>query len=1169
MMAKKPAERPASMTELISLLEACRADARAKAPGGEAPKSKPELMVFNEATLKRPALPRTDRDPAIFPRPTEAEGLAIDQDLNLEDLIMDVRSDPRPEPLPRSTKPMTSRSQPLKRPGKPTHVSRTPRTSGLIAAIASIAALIVGVTWFIMTRGVGPTKELNGNGGTVQTDPPDPGTNDQTGRSPDEPAKPFQDEFHTIFDGSSAAGWILSRDKSPLPRSAVQKDGLNPLQARSYLVVYHEKLSDFELDFDYKFEKGCNTGIFLRVSDLADPINTGIEVQIHDSTGHGLDDPGGFFDLVAPQTNAQNPAGQSNHMTVTAQGPEISVVLNGTRVSTIDLDEWTAPGKRPDGSDHKFKNVAIANLARIGYVGFQGVNGNCWFNNVRLRKLSPSGVSSPGTVVKKDTRRPTIAPAPAAEPYVETGRFVGHAQWVQSVQAFPDRKRLLSTSYDKTARLWDIPTGREIRRFWHPDVVLTASILPDGRRAITGCSDGSVRLWDLESGRLIRPLVRHGGIVRAVALSPDGTHALSGGDDKTLRILDVEKGGEFRQFEGISARISSIATSSDGRRVIAGGEGGVVYLGNTNTSDPVQLLPGHSDWVWTIAFAPDGRHAVSGAGDGRLIYWDLDHKRALRQAKLDDIHIAYLAFEADGHHVIFGAHKGAEMTQSTGVLGRWDIASDAPSQTLAAGRPHTGLALLSSDAIATADHDGVMRVWEPSAAIAKARQLAKTGKLAGALPEYDKAVANRPSDPRLLIERGRLLATLGQAEKAAADFENAANLAPESPQFFLDAPWWVAGPYPPDYSQAGALENATATDPSQPAPPLGNTTIRWHDIAPHQQGSVNFEELFKTEGVVVAYAMTVVYSARPREAVLLIGTDDTARIWLNGREVFLSKSSSAPDSNAILVTLHSGRNTFVAKVQDLVKGGHSFSVRFGESPADLARAYARAGKPKEVSEFFTKAMALDPDNFDRATLEQLGESMAQAERWKEAKTAFEKIYSLDPGNFGKQHALAKIYLALGEQQAYERLCTAAIARHGKTQDPKLANDLIWLAALMPNALRSYAEVVDIGSKLVKGRNPDPNSFNTFGAVLFRAGLYPSSLSYLKRSIDAKKGEGTAWDWVFRAMALHKARQPGDRDALARAKAIVEKFPPSWWQQRVELKALLNEAEEMLNTPSPR
>ncbi len=858
-------------------------------------------------------------------------------------------------------------------------------------------------------------------------------------------------------------------------------------------------------------------------------------------------------------------------MTITAQGPDISVVLNGSPVSTIHLDDWTVPGKRPDGSNlNKFKNVAVANLARIGYVGFQGVNGDCWFNHIRLRKLSPGGISRPGRIAENKRRPPASFPMPAAEPYVETARFIGHAHSsVECVRALPDGKRLLSTSSDKTARLWEIATGRELRRFWHPQGVFTAALLPDGRRAITGCGDGVVRLWDLESGTLIRNLVQHSGLVHSVAVSADGTHALSAGDDKTVRILDVARGGEVKQFEGASAPVMSVAISKDGRRVLAGCQNGLVYVGNTMTSDPLKSMTGHSNWIFGVAFAPDNGHAVSADADGRLIFWDLERRQAQHQVKLDS-RVRSMTPEPGGRRVIFGT----EQLDSpwVGSIGDWDVTTDGPARQLASegGYAHLGLALLPHDAIASADRDGLVHIWEPSASIAKARQLAKTGKRAVALPEYDRAVANRPSDPRLLIERGRLLATLGQADKAVADFENAASLAPESPQFFLDAPWWVAGPYPPDFNQAGPLESATATDPSQPAPPSGNTTVRWHEITPHQQGRVNFEELFKAEGIVVGYAMTVVYSARPREAVLLIGTDDTARIWLNGREVFLSKSSSDPDSSAILATLQSGRNTFVVKVKDLVKGGHSFSFRFGEdSPADLARAYAHAGKWREAAEYHAKAMALDPDICDRESLERWAESMAQAERWKEAKEAFDKIAALDPGNFDKQSALGKCFLALGDQPAFERLCTKAIAQHKKTQDRKLANRVIWLVALMPNAVHSYAEAVEIGNRLVKGRNPEPYHIGTFGGVLYRAGLYPSSLSYLKVSIDAQKGEGNPWDWVFTAMARHKSRQPGDREALSRAKAMFEKSPPTWWQHRIELKVLFNEAEELLKTPPPR
>ena len=51
-----------------------------------------------------------------------------------------------------------------------------------------------------------------------------------------------------------------------------------------------------------------------------------------------------------PRVNAQKPAGEWNHMTITARGPKIEVALNGETVSEIDLDQWTEPGKRPDGS---------------------------------------------------------------------------------------------------------------------------------------------------------------------------------------------------------------------------------------------------------------------------------------------------------------------------------------------------------------------------------------------------------------------------------------------------------------------------------------------------------------------------------------------------------------------------------------------------------------------------------------------------------------------------------------------------------------------------------------------------------------------------------------------------------------------------------------------------
>ena len=581
------------------------------------------------------------------------------------------------------------------------------------------------------------------------------------------------------------------------------------------------------------------------------------------------------------------------------------------------------------------------------------------------------------------------------------------------------------------------------------------------------------------------------------------------------------------------------------------------------TSDPVHLLTGHSDQVWAIAFAPnDNRSAVSSGHDGRLICWDLDQKRALHQASVDDAGIAVLAIEPDGRRVIFGGRRAALDAQLLGPLGIWDMSAAGVPRQLAGGSCHTGLALVPHGAIATADVDGLVRIWEPSGPLAKGRDLARSGKRAEAVPEYDKAVARRPADARLLIERGRLLATLGQAEKAASDFENAATLAPEDPQLFLDAGWSVAGPYPFEYSQAGAVENGSATDPSQPAPSLGTKTVRWHDVTPGRRGYVDFQPLFKAD-YMLGYAMTVVYSTRPREVIMLIGSDDDSRIWLNGRAIFLSKSYSPPDSHAIFATLQAGRNTIVAKVRDFTRE-HGFSLRFGDSPADRAFAYAHAGKWKEAVEAYSKAKDLDPENWDHETQDRWVEVLGQGGRWKELKGELEKIAVDDTGNFGKQQNLSKCYLALHDRVAYERLCTAALARYGKTQDRVLANNVIWLFALMPNVLRNYSEVDGIGRKLTDGKNPAANDCNTFGAgslPRWRVPDRPEVSPDVDRRPERQRQCARLGVQSDGPAQVEAARgRPG---GIARSKAIFAETPPAAWQIRIELTVLLEEAEELL------
>ena len=53
------------------------------------------------------------------------------------------------------------------------------------------------------------------------------------------------------------------------------------------------------------------------------------------------------------------------------------------------------------------------------------------------------------------------------------------------------------------------------------------AVTPDGQRAVSASDDKTLKVWDLGSGRELRTLTGHSGGVRAVAVTPDGQRAIS------------------------------------------------------------------------------------------------------------------------------------------------------------------------------------------------------------------------------------------------------------------------------------------------------------------------------------------------------------------------------------------------------------------------------------------------------------------------------------------------------------------------------------------------------------------------------------------------------------------------------------------------------------------
>jgi hypothetical protein len=188
-----------------------------------------------------------------------------------------------------------------------------------------------------------------------------------------------------LFDGKTTNGWITNGGK-PVPDHRLQGGALNPHDSGGYLIVHEQRFGNFVFACDFKLSKGCNSGIFFRTADLDDVVQTGIELAIDDTTGHGKHDTGAVYDLVAPKRNATKPAGQWNHVELTCDGNLITVAVNGEEVTKMDLDQWTEPGKNPDGTRNKFQ-TAYKDMPREGHLGFQDHGQDCWFKNIKVKEL--------------------------------------------------------------------------------------------------------------------------------------------------------------------------------------------------------------------------------------------------------------------------------------------------------------------------------------------------------------------------------------------------------------------------------------------------------------------------------------------------------------------------------------------------------------------------------------------------------------------------------------------------------------------------------------------------------------------------------------------------------------------------------------------------------------
>jgi WD40 repeat protein len=282
--------------------------------------------------------------------------------------------------------------------------------------------------------------------------------------------------------------------------------------------------------------------------------------------------------------------------------------------------------------------------------------------------------------------------------------------------------RVVTASYDKTARIWDVSKGKEIATLrGHEGPVERAGFSPDGRRIITAARDGTARIWDSNSGAQ-RAVLEPVGDYPTAVFDSNGDRVLTAGQNSQTSLWDARTGTKLLSLDSTGDGLACF--SPDGRS-FATSRQRRVFVWNAEDGALIHESP-VGTYAFTLTFNPDGSRLLIGSW-GTISYgnlpalWDVlaGTQIARFEGHKSDTQLQGAIFSHDGRRIAtVSLHGSARIWDGKSGFLLDVLGQESPNLRLSDigqdDRNHEMSSAFSPDdrLLATASMNGPIRIWD-------------------------------------------------------------------------------------------------------------------------------------------------------------------------------------------------------------------------------------------------------------------------------------------------------------------------------------------------------------------------------------------------------------------------------------------------------------------------